>query len=185
MMSEERKPRFNLQSILDSHRNPFVLIDENYMIIEANKAYCERYDTSPGEVSGSKCHLIHHNSELPCHEHGEECPLKRVLDTGDQYEVLHVHHNHHHHPECVSIKGSPITDENGNRYMGEEIIHAAKSPDSSCEDSIETVEAKHIARLLEENHGHRRRVADLLNISERTLYRKLVKYELTSTGRAT
>jgi len=184
-MSEERKPRFNLQSILDSHCNPFVLIDESYTIIEANKAYCERYDTSPGEVTGSKCHLVHHNSELPCHDHGEECPLKRVLGTGDQYEVLHVHHNHHHHPECVSIKGFPITDENGRRYMGEEIIHTAKSSDSSGEDSIETVEAKHIARLLEENHGHRRKVADLLNISERTLYRKLMKYELTNIGKAT
>ena len=69
--------------------------------------------------------------------------------------------------------------------MGEEIIHTAKSSDSSGEDSIETVEAKHIARLLEENHGHRRKVADLLNISERTLYRKLMKYELTNIGKAT
>ena len=184
-MSEERKPRFTMQSILDSHANPFVIIDENYTIIEANKAYCERYDTSLDRVLGSKCHVIHHSSELPCHEYGEECPLKRVLDTGDQYEVLHVHHNHHHHPECVSIKGFPISDENGKRYLGEEIIHAEKPADSSSENSIETVEAKHIARLLEENNGHRRKVADLLNISERTLYRKLVKYELTNTGKAT
>ena len=182
-MSKERKPRFNLQSILDSNRNPFVLIDENYTIIEANKAYCKQYDSSPGEIAGQKCHMIHHRSDLPCHDYGEECPLKRVLDTGNPYEVLHVHHNNHNYPECVSIKGFPITDENGNRYMGEELIRTAKSLGEANEDSFEKVEAKHIVQLLEENNGHRRKVADLLNISERTLYRKLIKYGLNNIGK--
>jgi len=184
-MSEERKRRFNLQSILDSHSNPFVLIDENYTIIEANRAYCDCYNTSRSEIVGSKCHLIHHNSELPCHSYGEECPLQRVLETGDSYEVSHVHHNHHQHPECVSIRGFPVTDEDGKRYLGEELVRSTKISDAPGKGSIESVEASYIARLLEEHHGHRRKVADILKISERTLYRKLVKFELTEVGKAT
>lgn len=39
--------------------------------------------------------------------------------------------------------------------------------------SLEEVEAMYIARLLEEFQGHRGRVAEVLGISERTLYRKL------------
>jgi transcriptional regulator with PAS, ATPase and Fis domain len=184
-MSKEKKPNFNLQSILDSHSNPFVLIDENYTIVEANRAYCACYDTSPSEIVGSKCHMVHHNSELPCHNYGEECPMQRVMETGDRYEVSHVHHNREHYPECVSIKGFPITDEDGRRYLGEEIIQIAGMSDAAEKNPIQSIESEYIARLLVEHHGHRRKVAEILKISERTLYRKLVNYNLTNVGKST
>jgi DNA-binding NtrC family response regulator len=44
--------------------------------------------------------------------------------------------------------------------------------------SIAELEAEHIAKLLESYAGHRRNVADTLGISERTLYRKLKRYNL-------
>ncbi|MEN8207294.1 MAG: PAS domain-containing protein [Pseudomonadota bacterium] len=184
-MSKEKKPNFNLQSILDSHENPFVLIDESYTIVEANRAYCACYDTSPSEIVGSKCHMVHHNSELPCHSYGEECPMQRVMETGDRYEVCHVHHNHEYNPECVSVKGFPIADEDGNRYLGEEIVQAARMADAAEKNAIQSTEARYIARLLVEHHGHRRKVAERLKVSERTLYRKLVNYNLTNVGKNT
>jgi DNA-binding NtrC family response regulator len=49
--------------------------------------------------------------------------------------------------------------------------------------SIREIEAKHIAALLSKHGGHRRRVADELGISERTLYRKLDKYDLAEVGK--
>jgi DNA-binding NtrC family response regulator len=42
--------------------------------------------------------------------------------------------------------------------------------------SISELESAHIARLLEQYQGHRRKVAEILGISERTLYRKLIRY---------
>jgi DNA-binding NtrC family response regulator len=44
--------------------------------------------------------------------------------------------------------------------------------------SMAEMEAGYIARLLHTHGGHRRRVADILGISERTLYRKLKHYNL-------
>jgi transcriptional regulator with PAS, ATPase and Fis domain len=43
---------------------------------------------------------------------------------------------------------------------------------------VAEVEAAHIGRLLKEHGGHRRKVADTLGISERTLYRKIIRYRL-------
>jgi DNA-binding NtrC family response regulator len=44
--------------------------------------------------------------------------------------------------------------------------------------SLKQIEAEQIALLLENYHGHRREVAEEPGISERTLYRKLVRYQL-------
>ena len=46
--------------------------------------------------------------------------------------------------------------------------------------SLKNVEARHIAGLLRLHGGNRRRVAEAMGISERTLYRKLKRYELSA-----
>lgn len=51
--------------------------------------------------------------------------------------------------------------------------------------SITEVEATHIETLLHQYNGHRARVAEVLKISERTLYRKLKQYKLESVGKTT
>jgi transcriptional regulator with PAS, ATPase and Fis domain len=48
---------------------------------------------------------------------------------------------------------------------------------------MQQLEVGHIRELLLEYAGHRRKVADELGISERTLYRKLVKYDMTGVGK--
>jgi DNA-binding NtrC family response regulator len=45
-------------------------------------------------------------------------------------------------------------------------------------NGLQEVEAQHIAELLQQHKGNRREVATALGISERTLYRKLKRYDL-------
>lgn len=111
--------------------------------------------------------------------------MQRVMETGNSYEVSHVHHNRELYPECVSIKGFPITDADGNCYLGEEIVHIYTESEAEGKNAIQSIEARYIARLLLEHNGHRRTVAEILKVSERTLYRKLVNYNLTSVGKST
>lgn len=189
-MLQKTIPSFNLQSFLDSHDKPFVLIDESYTIVGANSAYCAYYDTSPNAIIGSKCHMIHHRSELPCHSFGEDCPMLKVMETGNEYEVCHLHHNREFYAECVSIKGFPITDENGNRYLaeeilGEEIVQAAITSDATENNTIKSLEAKYIEQLLVEHNGNCRKVAEILKISERMLRRKLMNYNLINASKCT
>jgi DNA-binding NtrC family response regulator len=51
------------------------------------------------------------------------------------------------------------------------------------EPSMRGLESQYIAELLAEHRGKRARVAQILGISERTLYRKLKEYGLQSVGR--
>ena len=57
---------------------------------------------------------------------------------------------------------------------------AVATPPPLPNTSMAELESTHIARLLEQHHGHRRKIAEILGISERTLYRKLIRYGLRS-----
>jgi transcriptional regulator with GAF, ATPase, and Fis domain len=50
---------------------------------------------------------------------------------------------------------------------------------SQLAPTLHEVEAQHIAQLLVQYHNNRRKVAEALAISERTLYRKLKRYQLS------
>ena len=133
-MDKPRKPDLSLQSIIDSHSNPFVLVDENFTIIAANKAYRDSYATTDDKVVGHKCHRVSHHFDTPCFMNNEDCPLSKVLETNERYEVLHIHFDQHNQPEHVRIKGHPILGADGTRYVGEEVIRLAKATELDCEE---------------------------------------------------
>jgi len=123
-----------LQSIIDAHDNAFVVIDENYTIVAANKAYTDAYGVDPAEVVGCKCHQVSHHSDVPCHLNGEDCPHKQVFETGQPHQVLHIHFDHKKEEEHVRIKGSPIRGANGQLYLGESVFPIAKAHELGCDE---------------------------------------------------
>ena len=54
----------------------------------------------------------------------------------------------------------------------------ALNEDTIGEISLEEIEHEMIKRCLEKFNGNRRKTAEALNISERTLYRKIKEYEI-------
>lgn len=133
-MAQGSKPDLQLQSMIDTHSNPFVLIDEEYTIVAANKAYCESYGTTDEKVAGCKCHMVSHHFDTPCFMNNEDCPLTMALETDKVFEVLHIHFDQHNQPEHVRIKGHPIMGADGKRYVGEEVIRLAKTSELDCEE---------------------------------------------------
>jgi DNA-binding NtrC family response regulator len=71
--------------------------------------------------------------------------------------------------------GNPVADRRTTRG-------ARKTPPSTNR-SISEIEATHIESLLHQYKGHRAKVAEVLDISARTLYRKLKQYNLTRVGK--
>ncbi len=123
----------NLQSIIDATDNGFVVIDKDYNIVAANKAYCTSYGINSDEIIGSKCHQISHHSDVPCHLNGEDCPHKKVFETKAPHQVLHIHYDHNNEEEHVRIKGSPVYGTDGELYLGEAVFPIAKGNELSCD----------------------------------------------------
>jgi transcriptional regulator with PAS, ATPase and Fis domain len=128
-----KKISVEVQSLIDAQDNPFVLIDQDYCVVAANRAYQQAYGVSEEDIVGRKCHQVSHHSEVPCHLNGEDCPHKQVFESRQPHQVLHIHYDTQAQPEHVRIKGSPIFGEDGVMYLGEAIFPLAHTEDLDCE----------------------------------------------------
>jgi len=128
-----KKISVEVQSLIDAQDNPFVLIDQEYHVVAANKAYRQAYGISENDIIGRKCYQVSHRSEVPCHMNGEDCPHKQVFETRQPHQVLHIHYDTHAQPEHVRIKGSPIFSSDNTTYLGEAIFPLAHTEDLDCE----------------------------------------------------
>ena len=132
-MPYSNRTPFNLQSIIDASDNGFVVIDKDYNIVAANKAYCKAYGIDSDTIVGDKCHRVSHHSDVPCHLNGEDCPHKQVFETKEPHQVLHIHFDHNNEEEHVRIKGSPVYGTDGELFLGEAVFPIAKSDDMGCD----------------------------------------------------
>src|SRR5574341_12230 len=88
--------------------------------------------------------------------------------------------------EIVSLKnallGQSPTNSKSDFLKPEEIygrdLKEFKVEEVSAEESLEELEKLHIAKVLKQVSGNRRKAAKILGIGERTLYRKIDKYNL-------
>ncbi|MGD8310537.1 MAG: PAS domain-containing protein, partial [Chromatiales bacterium] len=84
---------FDLQSLVDSHEEPFVVIDGRFRIVAVNSAYERRYGAGGPEILGWPCHLVGHKNDDPCSTYGEECPHERLFADGTQHSCVHLHYD--------------------------------------------------------------------------------------------
>jgi transcriptional regulator with PAS, ATPase and Fis domain len=123
-----------LYSLLETRENPTVLVDKDYRIVAANKAYCSSYGVPPEEIIGKRCHEVSHRSDRPCHLNGEQCPHQEVFATSGPSEALHTHIDFEGRPDHVRILAHPIHDADGQMYLMESIHRLAPRLDISCEE---------------------------------------------------
>jgi two-component system response regulator AtoC len=114
--------RPSCEHIIDMLPEPFVVIDRDYQILAANRAYRNHYGVNHGDVVGRHCYEVSHRSAVPCSECGEHCPLESVFATRQSTHVMHIHYRGDGEEEHVQIQGTPILGDQGEvLYMGEYI----------------------------------------------------------------
>ena len=71
-MSQDALPE--LTSFIDSLAEPRILVDLDYRILAANKAYRDAYAPRQSVV-GRHCYEVSHHYTIPCDQAGENCPI--------------------------------------------------------------------------------------------------------------
>jgi transcriptional regulator with PAS, ATPase and Fis domain len=109
----------DLQSLVDSHKEPFVVIDRDYRILAVNQAYERMHGYSRERAVGQPCYKISHNNDAPCHESGEDCPHVNLFEVGKRDSCIHVHYDSDHRMCQVRVTAYPLHGADGELYMGE------------------------------------------------------------------
>jgi len=115
-----------LMSYLDTLPEPRIVLDRNYTIIGANRAYLAHYHVGDQSVAGRLCHEVSHRFKRPCDEEGESCPLKTSLQSGQPQRVLHIHHTPRGE-EHVDVELTPIRNAQGEIEYFIEMIHTVRA----------------------------------------------------------
>ena len=109
-----------LSSIADLTEEPAILIDRDFCIVSANKAYQDRYGLF-GTLRGRHCYEVSHGNKVRCDKAGEECPVMKAWLSGKSQRALHIHHSPHG-DEHVDVEARPIMDDAGEPQFFMEII---------------------------------------------------------------
>ncbi len=119
------KPTIDLESWLETHARPFVVIDDQYRIVAMNLAYEKTYRVNRAELVGRPCFSAVHRSHHPCHELGEACPYKQVFQTHEPQTCLHTHYDGEGHFRWVRVRVHALRAPDGKLYVGEELEELA------------------------------------------------------------
>lgn len=112
-VSKRKEAEKFIKNILESVGEGFIVIDKDYRILSANKAYCDQVKSPLEEIRGKHCYEISHHIDIPCYKAGEECPVKHTLETGDPQKVLHTHYDKEGNTSYSEIKSYAMKDESG------------------------------------------------------------------------
>ena len=110
-MSHTVKSLPELLSFLDSQPESRIVMDADYRIVAANRAYVREF--SQGRpIRGRHCYEVSHRFTVPCDQAGESCPLRMSQEDGTSHQVLHLHHTSRGE-EHVVVETTPIRDDQG------------------------------------------------------------------------
>ncbi|HSW58434.1 MAG TPA: GAF domain-containing protein [Dehalococcoidales bacterium] len=102
-----------LQSILNASVDEIMIIDKEYIVIDANNVVKNKAGVQPSQLTGRRCYEALYNLNKPCGAPSWECPLTGVLESRSAVTVSHTvnlgEKNQH-----LMIHGYPLLDSDGN-----------------------------------------------------------------------
>lgn len=111
-----------IRNILESIDESLVVLDADYKVLSANRAFCEHAGLSLEEAKGRHCYELLHKRTSRCFEDGGDCSVKRVFETGEPSSSKHTHTDGEKIIH-VETKTYPMKDESGNITSVIQVIH--------------------------------------------------------------
>ena len=113
-----------LQAVLDAVPDGIRVIDEDYRVIRANRAYCTQVGLSPQAVVGKFCYALSHGRSEPCVPTLVTCPLMELSEPGASLKFNDRHVGGEDESIAVEVAAAALTlaDHQGARRVVVEAI---------------------------------------------------------------
>ena len=115
----EREVSVELDSLVNSHDKPFVVIDKDYRILAVNRAYEQEYGAKSEDAVGQMCYQVSHGKDHPCSDEGEECPHEHIFTQGEAKVCAHIHCDAEHRMHQVKVSAFPLKGSDNELLLGE------------------------------------------------------------------
>jgi PAS domain S-box-containing protein len=123
------EPKIGLRALVESHEQPFMVMDKNFRILAVNQAYARAYATEADPVIGKRCYEVSHSHSRPCFDEGEECPYHQVYENKLPHSCLHTHRDGSGRTYWVRVTAYPLLADDGEVYLGESIQELTQQDD--------------------------------------------------------
>ncbi|MDD5250348.1 MAG: sigma-54-dependent Fis family transcriptional regulator [Rhodocyclaceae bacterium] len=127
-MSFPAKSLPELLSFLDGQAEPRIVIDADFRIVAANRAYSREF-AQGRPLAGRHCYEVSHHFTVPCDQAGESCPLRMSQESAQAHRVLHLHHTPRGE-EHVDVETTPIRNQQGDIAYFVETLRVVKHASS-------------------------------------------------------
>jgi PAS domain S-box-containing protein len=97
-----------IRSIFESVDEGFIIVDREYRILSANRAYAEEVKMPVENIVGKYCYEVSHHSAKPCYEASEECAVRHVFEKGESRTIVHKHYTANGTPVHIKTKAYPL-----------------------------------------------------------------------------
>jgi two-component system sensor kinase FixL len=78
-----------LGTLFDGINEEILVLDPDFRIKDANKAFLKRYKLRKSDVLGKKCYEVKQRSKAPCGSENKPCALVRAKETGERVETTY------------------------------------------------------------------------------------------------
>jgi PAS domain S-box-containing protein len=125
-----------LQAVLDAVPDGIRVIDEDFRVIRANRAYRTQTGLGPNEVVGKPCHLLSHGRGEPCVPTLVTCPLVELRAAGASLKFNDRHRSGADEEIAVEVAAAALTlaDRNGARRV---VVEAVRDLEAMAQVSHE------------------------------------------------
>ena len=111
--SEARKRDLSLSqtminTLFAGTREPLFLLQQDYLILDANEPMLSLLGLPKEEVIGRTCHEISHRSLQPCNSKTCHCPMKETLKTGLSAHAIHEHFDRQNRTRYLEVFTYPL-----------------------------------------------------------------------------
>ena len=110
---ERRRHERLIQDIFESMGEGLAVVDREYRILAANRAYCEMTGRDRPDVIGKRCYEVALRIRRPCFELGIDCPLQRTFATGERHSGVHDRPFGEGKCATTEVTSYPIRDASG------------------------------------------------------------------------
>ncbi len=100
-------------NILDTVDEGFIVVDRDFRLLIANKAYCREFAGTCDNIIGRHCYEITHKADRPCHQNRADCSVHHAFVTGEPCSAVHRHENEDGTILYFETKAFPVKDAAG------------------------------------------------------------------------